>query len=363
MRWWDEMKYLVRKLNRKRADQELEEEIRTHLELETQEKIEAGLSPEEARYAAQRAFGGVALAKEKSRAIWGFGLLETLWQDLRYGSRMLLKHLGFTVVAVLTLALGIGMNTALFTIFYAFVIRPLPVKDPESLVRVDRTGPDGSHGECCLSLPDYLYYRDHNQVFSNLIGYLGAFPLTMSGGDAASGIMEGDAEIIHVALVSGNYFTALGGGAILGRTFTPDEDRTPGTNPVLVLSYHFWQRRFGGDPAIVGKSLKIHRHQFTIIGVAARDFAGVWPQVPDAWGPLMMQDRILPFLDFPSRNSTFLRVMGRLKPGVTFAQAQAEMAVLASQIAQAYPASNEKIGVTLVKALSFSELGGKCPTK
>lgn len=224
-------------------EQELDEEVRFHLEREIEENIARGMSTEEARYAAQRAFGGVALTKEQSRAIWGFGLWETLWQDLRYGARMLLKHLGFTVVAVLTLALGIGMNTALFTIFYAFVIRPLPVKNPESLVRIDRTWPDGNHSECCLSLPDYLYYRDHNQVFSNLIAYFGAAPLTMSGVDAASRIMEGDAEIINVSLVSGNYLAALGGRAIIGRTFTPDEDRTPGTHPALVLSYHFWQRR------------------------------------------------------------------------------------------------------------------------
>jgi predicted permease len=172
--------------------------------------------------------------------------------------------------------------------------------------------------------------------------------------------MEG--EILHVALVSGNYFAALGGGAMLGHTFTPDEDRTPGTHPVLVLSYHFWQRRFGGDPAVVGKNLNIHRHQFTIIGVAARDFAGIWPQVPDVWVPLMMHDRILPFLDLQNRNSAFLRVMGRLKPGITLIQAQAEMAVLTSQLAQAYPASNEKIGVTLVRAHSYTKFGGMLKT-
>jgi putative ABC transport system permease protein len=287
---------------------------------------------------------------------------DEMFQDLRYGLRVLRRSPGFSVVAVLTLALGIGVNTAIFTLSYAMVWRPLPVKDTESLVRVERTRPDGSHGECCLSYPDYVYYRDHNQVFSNLIAYTGVAPLTMSGADAAGGPLGGGAEILHVALVSGNYFAALGGGAMLGHTFTPHEDRTPGAHPVLVLSYHFWQRRFGGDPAVVGKNLKIHRQQFTIIGVAARDFAGIWPQVPDVWVPLMMQDRILHFLDFQSRNSTFLRVMGRLKPGLTLTQAQAEMAVLASQLAQAYPASNEKIGVTLVRALSYTEFEGMLRT-
>src|SRR5262245_1943588 len=358
MRLWHELKYLVRKLNRKRAEHELEEEIRAHLELETQLKVEDGLSSEEAEYASRRAFGSVALAKEESRAMWGLGTLEILWQDLRYGTRMLLNNPGFTLIAVFTLALGIGVNTAIFTLSYAMVWRPLPVKDPESLVRVERTGPDGKHSECCLSLPDYAYFRDHNQVFSNLIAYKGSNPMTMSVVDAADGSLGGDAEILHVALVSSNYFAALGGRAILGQTFAPDEDRTPGAHPILVLSYQFWQRRFGGDPSVVGKNLKIYNKQLTIVGVAARDFAGIWPQVPDVWVPLMMHDRILTFLDLQSRESAFLRVMGRLKPGVTITQAQAEMTLFASQLAQAYPTSNEKIGVTLVRALSYTAFGG-----
>src|SRR5262249_17746174 len=172
MRWWSELKYLIRKLNRGRSEQEAEEEIQTHLELETNEKIEAGLSPEDARYAARRAFGSAALAKEDSRAVWGFGTLETLCQDLGYGVRMLLKNPGFTLIALFTLAIGIGANTAIFSVVNGVLLRALPYYEPERLVMVwaDRPILQAQVGldDFPVAVADFVDWRNQNQVFEQM---------------------------------------------------------------------------------------------------------------------------------------------------------------------------------------------------
>jgi putative ABC transport system permease protein len=159
MRWWSELKYFVRKLNRRRADRELEEEFRTHLEMAALEKVDDGLSPEEARYAARRAFGSAALAAERSRSMWRFGILEELWRDLRYGARMLLKSPGFALVAVITLALGIGMNTAIFSVVYPVLLRTLPYSKPEKLMAVFSSRPQMNNLRGSVSVPDFIALR------------------------------------------------------------------------------------------------------------------------------------------------------------------------------------------------------------
>jgi macrolide transport system ATP-binding/permease protein len=354
MRWWHELRYLVWKLNRRRAEQELEEEIRTHIELETSEQIEAGLSPEDARYAARRAMGNVVITKEESRAIWGFGQLETLWRDLRFGVRMLLKNSGFTLVAVMTLALGIGVNTALFTLFNAVALRPLLVKDPEHVVKLykrqsgksfrDKNSPGLHSSMTMFSYPEYTSYRDSSQVFSGLTAWA-IQRMTLGSGAEAEGI--------QVLLVAGNYFSALEAEMAAGRSFTPAECQTTGASPVVVLSHRLWQRRFGSDPNIVGKSVILNRLSFTVIGIAARDFTGTELNVPDVWVPLTMQAQLMQTRDvLPEQHLWWLQLVGRMKPGVSQAQAEAEMLLLAGQQDLAYPGRKTQIIVAPGSLLS-----------
>jgi macrolide transport system ATP-binding/permease protein len=282
-------------------------------------------------------------------------LEDEMIQDLRFGVRMLLKQPWFTVVAVLTLALGIGVNTALFTLFNAIALRPLPVKDPESIVKVYRKelgkSPRSFHGSgATLSYPEYTGYRDNTRVFSGLTAYAG-YPLTMGGGEA---------EGISGMVVAENYFSVLGAELALGRTFTPEECRTPGASPVVVLSHRFWERRFGADAGMIGKTVILNRQPYTVVGVTARDFNGAELFAPDLWVPITMQAQVMPGRDYlRQQNLGWLEVAGRLKPGVSPAKAQAEMMLFASQLDLAYPGQKTQIIVTRGNFLSDPERRGR----
>jgi predicted permease len=269
-------------------------------------------------------------------------LEEDMFQDLRFGLRMLRKHPGFTAVAALTLALGIGANTALFTIFNAVALRPLPVKDPDRIVKVYRKelgnyGRGVSGSRSMLSYPEYIGHRDNAQVFSGLAAYADA-PLTM---DAA------DAEAIKGLLVTDNYFSVLGAEMALGRVFAPEECRTPGAAQVVVLSHRFWSGRFGSDAGLIGKTITLNRQPFIVVGVAARHFIGAEAFAPDLWAPITMQAQLMPGRDFlPKENLSWLEVVGRLNPGVSTAQAQAEMTLFAGQLDLAYQGRKTQIIVS-----------------
>jgi predicted permease len=328
-----------------KMEEELDAEVRFHVEREIEENIARRMSPEEARYAAIRSFGGVERVKEESRDVRGIRLLEELWQDLRYAVRMLRKHPGFTAVVVLTIALGIGVNTTFFTLF-SLPFRPLPVKGPGPVVDLKYQGSGnveqaqtrirlGGRMER-YSFLDYVYFRDHVQVFSGLIASGTAVNLSLARQGAAQ-----EPQLIMGEFVSDNFFSVLGARAVLGRTFAPEENRTAGQDPVVVLSHQFWQRHFGGDPNLVGQTVQINTKPFVVIGVTAPDFVGrgLWKlRVSDVWLPMMMRSEVWPqSRDWLGSRDGWLSISGRLKPGRTSEEASAEMTLLSSQLANAGP--------------------------
>jgi putative ABC transport system permease protein len=251
----------------------------------------------------------------------------TLWRDIRFGTRVLLKRPGFTAMAVFTLAVAIGLNTAIFSLFNALVLRPLPVQDPSSVVNL-YAGIEGEHSTGVFSYPDFADSRTQNTVFSAMAAHTGAQVLL--GGSGSSS--EARPEWLKANLVSANYFDLLGAAPSAGRSFLAVEDQTPNARPVAILNYGFWQRRFGGDPGLVGKTITLNSLAYTVVGIAQRDFVGSDPEVPDVWLPLMMTPNVQggrnPFAD---RESGWLFVIARLKPGVTLQQAQTEVSVLATR--------------------------------
>jgi len=260
-------------------------------------------------------------------------MIADLWQDLRYGVRMLLKTPGFTAVAALSLALGIGANTAIFSLADKVLIRKLQVEEPDRLVVVSASSDRGLR--TIFTYPDFADYRDGNQVFEGLVCYMQR-PLTLNEG--------GQAERLQGMIVSGNYFTALRVRPALGRGFLPEEDKTRGSHPVVVLSYGLWQRRFGADPGLVGKTVNLNGYSFTVVGIAPSEFTGTIPgSAPDVYVPVMMQGQVIPGWKMDplfgprSRDLTWLEVLGRLKPGVSREQAAAAMTTMRSQIARANP--------------------------
>ncbi|MEO5960528.1 MAG: ABC transporter permease [Opitutaceae bacterium] len=352
---------LLRKIRtlfrKKKLDTDMSEEMRLHLERRTEENIASGLSPEEARYAALRKFGGVEQVKEIARDGRGLIWLDQLSQDLRYAGRALRKNPGFTLTAVLTLALGIGVNAALFTVYNAVALRSLPSRAPDELVTVIGGKLDGRQNivgrvEPRFSYPDYLDYRAANRSFTDLIAWttIGAAlaneeaaqrdPLTEPYG--SGGVM--------IQVVSDNYFSGLGAGIGLGREFRPEETRTPEAHPVIVLSHLFWQRHFHGDPDVLGKTLTLDRQAFTIVGVTSPEFVGRSPVPPAGWISLMMRRGL------DDRADNFLELIGRLKPGVTPMQANADLDVLAQRLALQYPGERRKVSVRLEPGMRWFNL-------
>ena len=308
----------------KRLLNDLDQEIQEHIELAAQENIDRGMTPEEARYAALRKFGNVTRVKEDVREIWSLVWLEQFEQDVRLALRKLRKSPGFTTVAVLTLALGIGANTAIFSLTDQILLRELPVPQPEQLVILRSPGPNHGHtwgdvdqGAQSFSYPMYKDLRERATVFSGLLACREA-TVNVSG--------HGETQAAHADLVSGNFFDTLEVQPELGRLFTTSDETAPGANTVAVLSYNYWSRQFGADPSILNKSLTVNGVPLTVVGVARKGFYGVQiGATPDIFIPVTMRAQMPPNMaqTLEDRTDHWLPVMGRLRPGITVTRAQA----------------------------------------
>jgi macrolide transport system ATP-binding/permease protein len=278
---------------------------------------------------------------ESSRWLWW----DHLRQDIRFGFRMLRKSPSFTIVAVLTLGLGIGLNSAIFTLFDALMLRPLPIRESSAVVNVYQHVQGETNRYLSFSYPEYVALRESNGVFSGLLAY-SWMPAEIATPTRST--VDG-AEEAHGLIVTGNYFSLLGGEVALGRSFLSEEDETRGSHPVIILSHGFWQQHFNSDRLIVGRSIKVNGIPMTVVGVAAAGFVGTEPQTSDFWVPMMMQAQLMPGDDrLNDRSSFWLDVVGRLKPGVSRVEAQTGMAVLINRIAPDYLGTNQKAGIELV---------------
>ena len=315
---------------RERMLQGLDEDIRGHIETETQDNIARGMAPDEARRAAMLKFGNVTRVTEDTRDVWSWVWVEQLLQDLRYGLRMIWKFPGFTLVAVLTLALGIGANTAIFSVVYAVLLRPLPYRDASRLIVMNETTP--RVGTLSVSYLNFLDWRKQSTAFAQMatVHQVG-FNLT--------GVAR--PEVIRGLAVSPEFLAMVGVEPLTGRDFTAQEGNA-GTEPVLILSYEMWQSHFGSDPSAVGKTMSLDGRPFTIVGVLPARFR--WLDKMDVIEPLgVLLTNNTEVMERGNRGESI--VVGRLAPGIGLAQARAEMDGIAARLAKEYPAADEGYGV------------------
>ena len=334
----DWLRELARRLSmlmhRRQFDADLEEEVRLHLELRQEEQFESGMTANEARAAARRRFGNATYMKEESRIAWGWEWFENMAQDVRYGARTLRKSPGFAAVAILTLALGIGANTALFSVVNGVLLSPLPYPNPEQLVTIHESKPNFATGS--ISFPNFLDWQKDNRTFSGMAISRG-YSFNLTG--------RGEAEQVRARYITWDLFAVLGVNALIGRTFGPGEDRV-GAAPIALISEGLWSRKFDGSAKAIGQTLTLDGVGYTIVGVIpARfkltlgSFNNIDVYVPvGQWGnPILMhRDAGLGF-----------HGIGRLKSGVTIEQARADLAAISQNLAAAYPDSNKGIGAAV----------------
>ena len=313
---------------KRRVEQDLDDEVRAYLDLVIDEKRATGLADDEARRAALVELQGLEQIKERVREVRAGTMVEQLWRDIAYGARVLTKHRGFTAAAIATLALGIGANTAIFSIVDTIVFRPLPYVEPERLVKIWGTAPDASPTD--ISWADFVDIQSQNRAFERVAADDGmAYSVVYSNGARAS---------VLGAMVTTEWLSTLGVQPLVGRTFLPDEAQT-GRDHVIVLTHSYWRRQFASDPHVIGQVLSIDGEPFTIIGVLPPN---VLRYQSDFLKPLTPSD-------YPTeRGHRDLDVFARLRPGVALAQARSEMETVGARLARQYPATNKDRGLTVV---------------
>jgi predicted permease len=312
-----------------RRDRELSAELDSHLQLHIDDNLRAGMTPQEARRRAIIKLGGIESTKESYRDRRSIPIIETTLQDVRFGAHMLFKNPGFTAVALLSLMLGIGVNTALFTLVEAVLFPPFPVAQPNNLVNIYPSSV-ANGGYRSTSYPDYAYFRDHTHTLSEIAAYSRLSP---------SWTHDDQTELLPIEVISDNYFSVLGVKVILGNTFRSNGLLSSGQDPSAVISYRFWHQRFGSDSNIIGKTIILNGSSFTIVGVAPPMFEGVdisWGAQPELWVPLSMQTAVTStHTDLLTKpNAAWLLVIGRLRPDMQLKQAESEIKVLTQQLDQ-----------------------------
>jgi predicted permease len=334
---------------RKRMLDDLELDIRDHLERETQDNIERGMSPEEARHAALRKFGNVTRVKEQTWEVWNPVWLEQLLQDARYGLRTLWRSPGLTIAAVLAIALGIGVNVGVFSVLNGIALRLLPIPHAEQIVSVNqifhgRFTRNTHNGANRFSYAEYLDYRDHNHVFTALVAYDDSIQATLVGGTAR--------QVLGTA-ASCNYFDVLREHPAQGRGFVGSDCAAPGENAIVVVSNDFWRGSFAADPSFVGKRITLNRNVYTVVGIAPPGFTGTEPIASAFWVPITMQKTLEPGLDrLADENLSWLALLGRTQPGVTMQQVHADLEVIAGRLDQRHPGRTTSLVIR--KATFFS---------
>ncbi len=338
---------------RKRMLADLEQDIRDHLERETQDNIDRGMSPEDARSAAMRKFGNVARVKEETWEVWSIVWLEQLFQDVRFGARTLLRSPSLSVAAILAIALGIGINVGIFSVLNGLALRLLPVPRAQELVSVNQIFHFQGRGDRLIhnganwfSYSEYQDYRDHNHVFSGLVAYE---PYVEAN------LRDTDVRQVLGTVATCNYFEVLIEHPAHGRGFIDSDCASRGANAVVVVSDDLWRGKFASDPSLVGKKIVLNQTAYTVIGIARPGFTGTEP-VPSAfWAPLTMQLALEPGIDrLSSDNMSWLALLGRTRPGVTMEEVRADLGVIAGRIDEQHSGPRRTTSLAIHAATFFT---------